>query len=123
MGFGGALDAHYREQEMREQQRIDEADRRQALVDEAAEVIADDKEWLETALDDAADQIGDEERKQRAQEWDDKWLIEHQRLLRAMVKPDTSELIEAAQGIGELMGQAVADAAERTIDEQGERAA
>ncbi len=113
MDFGGALDRYFDRMLGMEEQRETADDRRSDRIDQIKAEIADDKQLFDEAFSNAVTSDGPHET-----EWDRQWYVENRRLLRAMVKSDTSEMLEAAQGIAELMDEAITDLAEKRIDKE-----
>lgn len=115
--FNGKLDAHFRRLEAEEQRRIEAADQREQAIDDRAEEIEDDDELIEAAISDAMTQIGSPARIAWAKGWDVRWRTEQAALFRSRGNKDTTAMLEAAQGLCELMDEAVRDLAERQVAE------
>lgn len=105
--FGGKLDAHFRRLEADAERRQEVADQREQAIDDRAEEIEQDDELIETAISHAMD----------IKSWDVRWRTEQAALFRSRGNKDTAAMVEAAQGLCELMDEAVRDLAERQVDD------
>lgn len=117
------IDDYYLQQDMREQELTTQSAVRQEWIEANAEAIEADDEWIDAAISAALTQDGDEDHRKRAAEFDDAWKREVGNLFRARTNANTDAMLEAAQGIADLMEQAVNDLAEKQADEQHEDAA